>query len=81
MSPPELSGWLTLLIRAVAAIGLAYETFIDHLKNPTALVVFGGLAGLPDVLGYRASVKQEVKRDVERELRESKDEHAGEDDS
>jgi hypothetical protein len=58
-----LSGWLALLIRLVATAGLIYEIAIDQLKNPTALVVFGGLAGLPDVLGFRASVKQEVERE------------------
>lgn len=62
-----LSEWLALAIRAVATGGLIYETLIDHLRNPTALVVFGGLAGLPDVLGYRSSVKQEVEREVEHE--------------
>lgn len=75
----ELSGWLTLVIRALAALGLAYETLIDHLRNPTALVVFGGLAGLPDVLGYRATVKKELQRDIKREVdREQKDEAARE---
>jgi hypothetical protein len=62
-----LSGWLTLVIRAIAAGGLVFETLVDHLRNPTALVVFGGLAGLPDVLGYRTAVKREVEREVERE--------------
>lgn len=67
MSRPELSGWLTLVIRCISALGLGYEILIDHLQNPTALVVFGGLAGLPDILGYRATVKQEVQREVERD--------------
>jgi hypothetical protein len=68
----KLSGWLTLLIRAIAAIGLLYEIVIDHLRNPTALVVFGGLGGLPDVLGYRMAVKREVEREVERERDEER---------
>ena len=59
----ELSAWLTLAVRVIAAGGLGYEILVDHLRNPTALVVFGGLAGLPDVLNYRASVKREVERD------------------
>jgi hypothetical protein len=63
----ELSGWLTLLIRTIAAGGLVFETLVDKLRNPTALVVFGGLAGLPDVLGYRAAVKREIEREVERD--------------
>jgi hypothetical protein len=57
-----LSSWIALLTRVVAIGGLVYEILVDHLKNPTALVVFGGLAGAPDVLGYRASVKQEVEQ-------------------
>jgi hypothetical protein len=62
-----LSGWLALLTRAVGVVGLLYEILVDKLRNPTALVVFGGLSGLPDVLGYRASVKQEVEREKDRE--------------
>lgn len=59
----SLSGWLALLTRFVGIGGLIYEIVVDHLRNPTALVVFGGLSGLPDVLGYRSSVKQEVERE------------------
>lgn len=59
----ELSSWLGLLTRAVGLGGLVYEILADHLQNPTALVVFGGLAGVPDVLGYRASVRQEIERE------------------
>lgn len=59
----ELSSWLALITRAVATGGLIYEIAIDQLRNPTALVVFGGLAGLPDVLNYRQTVKQEVERE------------------
>jgi hypothetical protein len=62
-----LSGWLALLIRLIAAFGLLWEIVGDRLRNPTALVVFGGLAGLPDVLGYRATVKQEVEREQDKE--------------
>lgn len=48
-----VSGWLALATRAVATGGLIYEVLVDKLRNPTALVVFGGLAGMPDVLNYR----------------------------
>jgi hypothetical protein len=65
------SFWLSWATRLIAATGLSFETFIDHLRNPTALVVFGGLAGLPDVLGYRAQLKGEVERE-EQHNRESR---------
>lgn len=61
----ELTAWLRLVTRAIAAGGLIYEILVDHLRNPTALVVFGGLAGLPDVLGYREHVKAEVERETQ----------------
>jgi hypothetical protein len=61
-----LAGWLALLTRTVAVGGLVFEIAVDRLSNPTALVVFGGLAGLPDVLGYRATVKQEVEREQDK---------------
>lgn len=61
----EMSAWLKLIIRAIAALGLAWEIIGDGLKNPTALIVFGGLAGLPDVINYRAQVKQEIEREEE----------------
>lgn len=57
------SFWLAWVTRAIAAVGLVYEIAFDRLQNPTALVVFGGLAGLPDVLGYRATVRQEIERE------------------
>lgn len=38
--------------------GLAYETFVDKLRNPTALLVFGALATAKDVLQYRQIVKE-----------------------
>jgi hypothetical protein len=59
--------WLNWAIRLIAAGGLLFEILLDHLKNPTALVVFGGLAGLPDVLNYRTHVKREVERERESE--------------
>ncbi len=59
----SLSRWLALLTRLVATGGLVYEILVDHLANPTALVVFGGLVGLPDVLGYRSAVRQQIERE------------------
>lgn len=58
-----LNVWLAFLTRILGFIGLVYELFVDKLHNPTALVVFGGLLGLPDVLGYRASVKKELEEE------------------
>lgn len=63
-----LDQWLTLIIRVVAVAGLLYEILADHLHNPTAIVVFGGLAGLPDVLSYRSTVRAEIKREEEQEV-------------
>ena len=56
--------WLSTLLRIIGAVGLIYETVIDEFKTPTALIVFGGLAGLPDILGYRQSIRSQVEREV-----------------
>lgn len=45
---PTLNSLLGLLIRAIGAIGLVCEIFVDHFRNPTAIVVFGGIAGGQD---------------------------------
>lgn len=62
----KLTEWTNVLTRVIAAGGLIYEILVDHLKNPTALVVFGGLAGLPDVLGYRAKIKEEIEKETKK---------------
>ncbi len=61
------SVWLNLLTRLVAIGGLIYEVLADKLRNPTALVVFGGLAGMPDILNYR---EREKERSNQRQPRE-----------
>lgn len=62
-----LSSWLALLTRVLGFAGCAYELFGDKLRNPTALVVFGGLAGLSDVFGYRIAAKKESEADSEKQ--------------
>ena len=57
--------WISSVTRIVGIIGILYEIFVNHLENPTAIVVLGGLAGLPDVLGYRRSIKQQVDEEIE----------------
>lgn len=44
--------WIGRLVRLVGIAGLLYELIGDHVANPTALVVFGGLATGPDILSY-----------------------------
>lgn len=62
--------WLKQIMRfGIGGGGLVYEVLIDKLRNPTALVIFGGLAGLPDVIGYRAEVKKQVKAEQEKDGR------------
>lgn len=67
--------WLQLILKyLVGGGGLVWETVIDHLRNPTAFIVFGGIAGLTDVLGYAADVRAQAKRDIER-VHEQEPEH------
>lgn len=64
-----LQRWARFVTRYLIGVGgLIYETLIDHLHNPTALVVFGGLIGLPDVIGYRQMVKTQARAELEDEL-------------
>lgn len=60
-----LDSWVPTISRYIGIAGLVYELALDHLRNPTALVVFGGLTGLPDVLGYHQQVKAQAKREAE----------------
>lgn len=53
-----MDGWISTATRLAGLVGLGYETFIDKLKNPTALLVFGALATAKDVLQYRQIVKE-----------------------
>lgn len=55
--------WIARAVILVGLVGLLYEIVFDHLQNPTALVVFGGLAGAPGIVGYHAAVRQQVERE------------------
>lgn len=68
----NLSWWLTFITRVAAVLGLVYETLVDRLHNPTALVVFGGLAGLPDVLGAVRTARELGVSQEERASREER---------
>jgi hypothetical protein len=59
--------WGQSITKYVGIAGLLYELLVDKLRNPTALVIFGGLAGLPNVLGYREAVKQSIEREKQNE--------------
>lgn len=54
----SIDGWLGTLSQIMGLIGLAYELAIDKLRNPTALMVFGGLAGLPDIWKWTSTVRR-----------------------
>jgi hypothetical protein len=54
-----VNAWLSSLSRAVGIAGLIYEIVVDRFRHPEALGIFGGLAGLPDVLGLTASLRQQ----------------------
>ena len=69
-----LEEWLGTATRFLGILGLIYEVLVDHLKTPTALVVFGGLAGSPDVLAYWLSVRSQVGREIEDEKKVSEKE-------
>lgn len=56
-----------VLCYVVGGGGLIYEVLVDHLRNPTALVVFGGIAGVPEVLGYRRNGRRREREDDEEE--------------
>jgi|HubBroStandDraft_5_1064220.scaffolds.fasta_scaffold1361612_1 hypothetical protein len=64
ISRRTLEEWISTFVRIVGIIGVLYEIFARNLENPTAIIVLGGLAGLPDVLGYRQSIKQQVEKEV-----------------
>lgn len=65
---PVLNRLLSTICRIIGAVGLVYEIFLDHLREPTALVVFGGLAGLPDVLGIGSSRREKLHQEREEML-------------
>ena len=56
--------WIAQVVRLIGILGLLVEIFVDHLKNPTALVVFGGLAEGPDLFGYWARMRMAPQRSV-----------------
>lgn len=57
-----LQWWARFTLRyLIGGGGLVWCVAVDKLKNPTALVIFGGIAGIPDVLGYRAAVKAQAE--------------------
>lgn len=60
-----LDGWISRLVRLMGIVGVGYEMFVDKLRNPTALLVFGGLATAKDVLQYRQIVKRQDLRNLE----------------
>lgn len=62
-----LEGWISTGTRLAGLVGLGYETFVDKLKNPTALLVFGALATAKDVLQYRQIVKEGSIGEIEGE--------------
>jgi hypothetical protein len=53
------------MVRGIAATGMLIEIFPDHLKNPTALVVFGGIAGGELVIGSARQAKLQMQREEE----------------
>lgn len=55
--------WLSTLSRLVGILGLIYEATVDGFRHPEALGIFGGLAGLPDVLGLTASLRRQRQRE------------------
>jgi hypothetical protein len=61
--------WLSTLSRLVGILGLIYCLAVDRLKHPEALGIFGGLAGLPDVLGLTASLRRQRRDEEDRKSR------------
>lgn len=47
----QVNAWLSTLARAVGIAAVVYEVIGDKFKHPEALVIFGALAGAPDILG------------------------------
>lgn len=66
----SVNAWLSTLSRAVGIAGLVYEVVVDRFRHPEALGIFGGLAGLPDVLGLTASLRRERRDQDEDRARE-----------
>ena len=61
----SVNDWTSTLTRIVGVAGFIYELAFDQFRNPTAIVVSAGLAGLPDVLNYRSAVREQVRREAE----------------
>lgn len=53
----SIDDWTLTVSRLMGLAGLGYELILDHLKNPTALVVFGGLAGLREIWEIHKSTR------------------------
>lgn len=66
-----VDGWISTATRMFGLAGLGYETFVDKLRNPTALLVFGALATAKDVLQYRQIVKEGSIGEIDEEDDES----------
>lgn len=56
----EINLWILTGVRVVGIIGLLYELFIDQLRNPTALVVFGGLAVTPEAWELHRAIRSKA---------------------
>lgn len=67
-----VDGWTSTLTRWMGLVGIGYEMFVDKLRNPTALVVFGALATAKDVLQYRQIVKEARSEEEDEEPERSR---------
>jgi hypothetical protein len=47
----QVNAWLSTITRVVGIGAVVWEVLVDRLKHPEALVIFGTLAGAPDILG------------------------------
>jgi hypothetical protein len=63
----SVNAWLSTLSRMVGIAGLIYEVVVDRFRHPEALGIFGGLAGLPDVLGLTASLRRQRREQDDEE--------------
>jgi len=61
--------------RIIGYLGLIYEVVVDKLRTPTALIIFGGLAGLPDVLGFRQSMRVQIEQEIDKQHQKDSEEN------
>lgn len=67
MKPEAVQQWMPTLIKAVALVGVGYETLGEDFDRPYLLALFGAMLGIGEVVQAAASRGKEDKDDSDKE--------------